>query len=45
MEGEEVINAQLAEFGKRLVSFLTRPEIVRTASVMAACCSWGRRIP
>ena len=27
--------AQLAEFGERLVSFLTRPEIVRTARVMA----------
>ena len=27
--------AQLTEFGQRLVSFLTRPEIVRTARVMA----------
>jgi TetR/AcrR family transcriptional repressor of mexJK operon len=29
--------ARLTEFGERLVSFLTRPEIVRTARVMAAC--------
>ena len=27
--------ARLTEFGERLVSFLTRPEIVRTARVMA----------
>ena len=36
--------AQLAEFGKRLVSFLTRPEIVRTASVMAACADENPRL-
>jgi TetR/AcrR family transcriptional regulator, mexJK operon transcriptional repressor len=29
--------ARLAAFGERLVSFLTRPEIVRTAWLMAAC--------
>jgi TetR/AcrR family transcriptional repressor of mexJK operon len=29
--------ARLTEFGERLVSFLTRPEIVRTGRVMAAC--------
>src|SRR6516225_12134648 len=36
--------AQLAEFGKRLVSFLTRPEIVRTAYVMAACADENPRL-
>jgi TetR/AcrR family transcriptional repressor of mexJK operon len=36
--------AQLAEFGKRLVSFLTRPEIVRTASVIAACADENPRL-
>jgi TetR/AcrR family transcriptional repressor of mexJK operon len=29
--------ASLAEFGERLVAFLTRPEIVKTAWLMAAC--------
>jgi hypothetical protein len=36
--------AQLAEFGNRLVSFLIRPEIVRTASVMAACADENPRL-
>jgi len=36
--------AQLAEFGERLVWFLTRPEIVRTASVMAACADENPRL-
>jgi len=36
--------AQLAEFGERLVLFLTRPEIVRTASVMAACADENPRL-
>ena len=36
--------AQLAEFGERLVSFLTRPEIVRTAWVMAACADENPRL-
>jgi TetR/AcrR family transcriptional repressor of mexJK operon len=35
---------QLAEFGERLVSFLTQPEIVRTASVMAACADENPRL-
>jgi TetR/AcrR family transcriptional repressor of mexJK operon len=36
--------AQLAEFGERLVWFLTRPEIVRTAWVMAACADENPRL-
>jgi TetR/AcrR family transcriptional repressor of mexJK operon len=36
--------AQLAEFGERLAWFLTRPEIVRTASVMAACADENPRL-
>lgn len=36
--------AQLTEFGQRLVSFLTRPEIVRTAWVMAACADENPRL-
>jgi len=36
--------AQLAEFGERLVRFLTRPEIVKTASVMAACADENPRL-
>jgi TetR/AcrR family transcriptional repressor of mexJK operon len=36
--------ARLAEFGERLVSFLTRPETVRTARVMAACADDNPRL-
>jgi TetR/AcrR family transcriptional repressor of mexJK operon len=36
--------AQLAEFGERLVWFLTRPEIVRTAWVMASCADENPRL-
>jgi TetR/AcrR family transcriptional repressor of mexJK operon len=36
--------AQLATFGERLVWFLTRPEIVKTASVMAACADENPRL-
>jgi TetR/AcrR family transcriptional repressor of mexJK operon len=36
--------ARLTEFGERLVSFLTRPEIVRTGRVMAACADENPRL-
>jgi TetR/AcrR family transcriptional regulator, mexJK operon transcriptional repressor len=36
--------AQLAEFGERLAWFLTRPEIVKTAWVMAACADEKPRL-
>jgi TetR/AcrR family transcriptional regulator, mexJK operon transcriptional repressor len=36
--------APLAEFGERLVWFLTRPEIVRTAWVMASCADQNPRL-
>ena len=36
--------ARLAEFGERLVGFLTRPENVRTAWVMAACADENPRL-
>src|SRR5499427_5046028 len=36
--------SSLAEFGERLVWFLTRPEIVRTAWVMAACADENPRL-
>jgi len=36
--------AQLAEFGERLVAFLTRPEIIKTARVMAACADENPRL-
>jgi TetR/AcrR family transcriptional repressor of mexJK operon len=36
--------ARLTEFGERLVSFLTRAEIVRTARVMAACADENPRL-
>jgi TetR/AcrR family transcriptional repressor of mexJK operon len=36
--------AQLAAFGERLVWFLTRPEIVKTASVMAVCADENPRL-
>src|SRR5215470_8773335 len=35
---------QLAEFGQKLVWFLTRPEIVKTTSVMAACAEENPRL-
>jgi TetR/AcrR family transcriptional regulator, mexJK operon transcriptional repressor len=36
--------AQLTEFGERLVAFLTRPEIIKTARVMAACADENPRL-
>jgi TetR/AcrR family transcriptional regulator, mexJK operon transcriptional repressor len=36
--------AQLAEFGQRLAWLLTRPEIVRTARVMASCADENPRL-